>query len=98
MSRYEMEKQETVGNHPNGNLAVRGQCVFSVVYQKEQEIRCDLVYIGPPFASGADYGKKVYICWNPKKAQAIAQAEQELYIEELKDFEEKCTVISGTRY
>ena len=48
-----------------------------------------LVYIDPPFASGADYAKKVYIRRNPKVAEAIAQAEQELDIDELKAFEEK---------
>ena len=49
----------------------------------------DLVYIDPPFASGADYAKKIYLRRNPKVAAAIAQAEQELDIEELKTFEEK---------
>lgn len=49
----------------------------------------DLVYIDPPFASGADYAKKVYLRCNPKVAEAIDQAEQELDIEELKAFEEK---------
>ena len=47
------------------------------------------MYIDPPFASGADYAKKVYIRRNPKAAEAIAQAEQELDIDELKAFEEK---------
>ena len=41
------------------------------------------------FASGADYAKKVYIRRNPKVAEAIARAEQELDIDELKAFEEK---------
>ena len=49
----------------------------------------DLVYIDPPFASGADYAKKVYIRRNPFVAKAIEQAESELDIEELKAFEEK---------
>src|SRR5699024_9094758 len=49
----------------------------------------DLVYIDPPFASGADYAKKVYIRRNPKVAEAIEKAEQELDIDELKAFEEK---------
>ena len=40
-------------------------------------------------ASGADYAKKVYIRRNPKVAEAIAQAEQELDVDELKAFEEK---------
>ena len=40
-------------------------------YLKEQGVQVDLVYIDPPFASGADYAKKVYIRRNPKVAEAI---------------------------
>ncbi len=89
MPLYEMEKQETVGKNPEGNLVIRGECVSACAYLKEQGIQVDLVYIDPPFASGADYAKQVYIRRNPKVAEAIAQAEQELDIEELKSFEEK---------
>lgn len=89
MPLYEMEKQETVGENKNGNLVIRGECVSACAYLKEQGIQVDLVYIDPPFASGADYAKKVYLRRNPKVAEAIAQAEQELDIEELKAFEEK---------
>ena len=89
MPLYEMEKQETVGENPDGNMVIRGECVSACAYLKEQGIQVDLVYIDPPFASGADYAKKVYIRRNPKVAEAIAQAEQELDIDELKVFEEK---------
>ena len=89
MPLYEMEKQETVGKNPDKNLVIRGECVSACAYLKEQGIQVDLVYIDPPFASGADYAKQVYIRRNPKVAEAIAQAEQELDIEELKSFEEK---------
>lgn len=89
MPLYEMEKQETVGENKAGNLVIRGECVSACAYLKEQGIQVDLVYIDPPFASGADYAKKVYLRRNPKVAEAIAQAEQELDIEELKAFEEK---------
>lgn len=89
MPLYEMEKQETVGENANGNMVIRGECVSACAYLKEQGIQVDLVYIDPPFASGADYAKKVYIRRNPKVAKAIAQAEQELDIDELKAFEEK---------
>lgn len=89
MPLYEMEKQERVGKNPEGNLVIRGECVSACAYLKEQGIQVDLVYIDPPFASGADYAKQVYIRRNPKVAEAIAQAEQELDIEELKSFEEK---------
>lgn len=89
MPLYEMEKQETVGENANGNMVIRGECVSACAYLKEQGIQVDLVYIDPPFASGADYAKQVYIRRNPKVAEAIAQAEQELDIDELKAFEEK---------
>lgn len=89
MPLYEMEKQETVGENKEGNLVIRGECVSACAYLKEQGIQVDLVYIDPPFASGADYAKKVYLRRNPKVAEAIAQAEQELDIDELKAFEEK---------
>ena len=89
MPLYEMEKQETVGENTNGNMVIRGECVSACAYLKEQGIQVDLVYIDPPFASGADYAKKVYIRRNPKVAVAIAQAEQEIDIDELKAFEEK---------
>ena len=89
MPLYEMEKQETVGENKNGNMVIRGECVSACAYLKEKGIQVDLVYIDPPFASGADYAKKVYIRRNPKVAEAIAQAEQELDVDELKAFEEK---------
>lgn len=89
MPLYEMEKQETVGKNPEGNLVIRGECVSACAYLKEQGAQVDLVYIDPPFASGADYAKQVYIRRNPKVAEAIAQAEQELDIADLKSFEEK---------
>lgn len=89
MPLYEMEKVETVSKNENGNMVIRGECVSACAYLKERGIEVDLVYIDPPFASGADYAKKVYIRRNPKVAEKIAAAEQELDIDELKAFEEK---------
>lgn len=89
MPLYEMEKQETVGENADGNMVIRGECVSACAYLKEQGIQVDLVYIDPPFASGADYAKKVYIRRNHKVAETIAKAKQELDDEELKAFEEK---------
>lgn len=88
MPLYEMELKEQIGQNPN-NLVIRGECLSACAYLKDKGIQVDLVYIDPPFASGADYAKKVYIRRNPKVANAIAQAESELDIEELKAFEEK---------
>lgn len=89
MPLYEMERQETVGENADGNMVIRGECVSACAYLKEQGIQVDMVYIDPPFASGADYAKQVYIRRNPKVAEAIAQAEQDLDIDELRTFEEK---------
>ncbi|MCC7223198.1 MAG: site-specific DNA-methyltransferase [Chitinophagales bacterium] len=71
------------------NLVIRGECISACAYLKEKGIKVDLVYIDPPFASGADYAKKVYLRRNPKLAEKIAAAEQEMDIDELKAFEEK---------
>ena len=89
MPLYEVEKLESVGENKDGNMVIRGECVSACAYLKEQGIQVDLVYIDPPFASGADYAKKVYVRRNPKVAEAIAKAEEELDIDDLKAFEEK---------
>ena len=89
MPLYEMETKETIGTNPNQNKIIRGECLSACAYLKEQGIQVDLVYIDPPFASGADYAKKVYVRRNPLVAKAIEQAESELDVEELKAFEEK---------
>ena len=89
MPLYEVESQEVVGKNPNHNLVLRGECLSACAYLKEKGMKVDLVYIDPPFASGADYAKKVYIRRNPKVAEAIKQAETEIDSEELRNFEEK---------
>ncbi len=88
MPYYEVEPLETIGE-PSENLIIRGECISACAYLKEKGIKVDLVYIDPPFASGADYSKKVYLRRNPKLAEKVAEAEQEMDIEELKAFEEK---------
>lgn len=89
MPLYEVEKIETIGENKNNNMVIRGECISACAYLKEQGVEVDLVYIDPPFASGADYAKKVYIRRNPKVAEAIVKAEEELDIDDLKAFEEK---------
>ena len=89
MPFYETELRERVGNNADNNLVIQGECLSACAYLKDRGITVDLVYIDPPFASGADYAKKVYLRRNPKVAKAIKEAENELDIEELKAFEEK---------
>lgn len=88
MPYYEVETQEIIGE-PSDNLVLRGECLSACAYLKTKNIQVDLVYIDPPFASGADYAKKVYIRKNPKLAEKIAAAEQTMDSEALRSFEEK---------
>ena len=89
MVKYDILREEPVGSNPDGNMVVRGDCVSTCAYLREQGIKVDLVYIDPPFASGADYAKKVYLRHNPALAERIEEAEKELSHDEMKSFEEK---------
>src|SRR5205085_517360 len=99
MPLYEVETLEKVGDEASGNLLLRGECLSACAYLKEKGIKVDLVYIDPPFASGADYAKKVYLRKNPKIAERLADKEKEIAerleageeveIDEYKAFEEK---------
>ena len=89
MPLYEVTETERIGDTASDNMIIHGECVSACAYLKENGIKVDLVYIDPPFASGADYAKKVYIRRNPLVAKAIQKAEQELEDDELKAFEEK---------
>lgn len=86
---YEMETAEVVGANPDKNLVIRGECLSACAYLKENGIKVDLVYIDPPFASGADYAKKIYVRRNPKVAKAIRTAEEEVTGDESRALEEK---------
>ena len=91
MPLYETSLIEKIGSDTEGgaNLVLRSDCISACAYLKDQDIKIDLVYIDPPFASGADYAKKIYLRKNPKVTEAIAQAEQQLDDEGLRSFEEK---------
>lgn len=96
---YEVERTEKVGAADSGNLLLRGECLSACAYLKDKNIKVDLVYIDPPFASGADYARKVYLRKNSKIAEQLAEKEAELAaaleageaveIDEYKAFEEK---------
>jgi adenine-specific DNA-methyltransferase len=89
MPRYELEILEEVGTPPAAaaNLLIRGECLSACAHLKEQGIQVDLVYIDPPFASGADYAKKIAIRRDPKRAAAAAG--EELPDDQLRAFDEK---------
>ena len=89
MPLYEVETEEIVGSKEKENMVIRGECVSACAYLKENNIKVDLVYIDPPFASGADYAKTIYVRRNPKVAEEVEKAEEKLEDEELRSFEEK---------
>ena len=89
MPLYEVESLEKRGVNEKHNLMMHGECLSTCAYLKEQGVEVDLVYIDPPFASGADYAKKIYIRRNPLVQKAMKEAEQNLDNEEMKEFEEK---------
>ena len=93
MPLYETTLEETVGSEASGNLILRGECLSACAFLKKKidagEMRpIDLVYIDPPFASGADYAKRVYLRRNPKAAEEARAAQEQLDDEELRSFEE----------
>lgn len=90
MPRYEMELREQVGaDAKTDNLLIRGECLSACAYLKDKGVKVDLVYIDPPFASGADYAKKICLRRNVgakvKKDSAIIEIDNS----SLAAFEEK---------
>ena len=93
MPLYETNLVETIGNADSGNMLIRGECLSACAFLKKRidagEMQpIDLVYIDPPFASGADYAKQVYIRRNPNLAEQARNAETRLEDDELRSFEE----------
>ncbi len=56
-----VEEKETKLNPDFQNLLIQGDCLSACAYLKSKNIKPDLVYIDPPFASGANYAKKIYL-------------------------------------
>lgn len=63
-----LSDKETGLNSDFRNLLIQGDCLSACAFLKQQNIKVDLVYIDPPFASGANYAKKIHIR-NGKKAE-----------------------------
>mgnify|MGYP000983538303 CR=1 FL=1 len=89
MPVYELTETERVGENAAENLVIRGECISACAYLREQGRQVDLVYIDPPFASGADYAKQIYLRRNPRVAEELRAAETELTDDALRAFEEK---------
>lgn len=81
MPYFETELLEKVGKKSGDNLLIHGDCLNACAYLKEKGTTVDLVYIDPPFASGANYAKKIYIRQNPKLVAKLEQAQEQLQAE-----------------
>jgi len=100
-SKFKVQSQNAKdeGQRTKDNLLIRGECLSACAYLKDKNIKVDLIYIDPPFASGADYARKIYLRKNPKIAARLAEKEAEIAerleagedieIDEYKAFEEK---------
>lgn len=89
MPLYEMEKQETVGENATVIWSFVANVFLPVPILKSKAFRLTLFILILLLPAVLITPKKVYIRRNPKVAEAIAQAEQKLDVDELKAFEEK---------
>lgn len=55
-----IDKQKVL-NSDFRNLLIHGDALSACAYLKDKNIKLDLVYIDPPFASGANYVKKIFL-------------------------------------
>lgn len=96
MPLYDVRTRERVGGASqrrgaetqSENIVIRGECLSACAYLKDKGVKVDLVYIDPPFASGADYAKKIVLRRNPLKRKD-ADVGTEIPENELASFEEK---------
>ncbi len=59
--QQKIDTDEPGRNKDFRNLLVHGDVLSTCAYLKSKNIKVDLVYIDPPFASGANYAKKIYL-------------------------------------
>ncbi len=88
MPYYELRHVENVGGEDSNNMIIRGECSTTCAYLKEKGIQVDLVYIDPPFASGADYAKQIFVRRNPK-AKIDEFNSKEIEDDSYRSFDEK---------
>ncbi len=59
--QQKINTDETELNKDFRNLLIHGDVLSACAYLKDKDTKVDLVYIDPPFASGANYAKKIYL-------------------------------------
>lgn len=76
------EEKQSELNSDFRNLLIQGDCLSACAYLKSKDIKVDLVYIDPPFASGANYAKKIFLRTGKKEAlenENISIGEEVMY-------------------
>ena len=89
MPLYEMGETGNRGRKAGRQYDYPWRMCFRLCLSEEQGVQVDLVYIDPPFASGADYARKFISAVIPRLQRPLHKLEKELDIDELKAFEEK---------
>jgi adenine-specific DNA-methyltransferase len=93
------EKINQISKEPSDNLLFHGDCLNVCAYLKEHGVAVDLVYIDPPFDSGANYAKKIYIRQNPDRVAKLEQAMEELRAQAGEEIDNKdLQVLEETMY
>lgn len=103
---FEVQTVEVVNNNTNTpsdkkskskvnsvtNSVIHGDCLNAIAYMRENNIKVDLVYIDPPFASNANYSKKIYVRRNPeiqaKVKEVLSKSKEDIDNDNEKSFEE----------
>ena len=90
MPLYETDTIEIHGSdRDSGNLIIRGECLAACAALKDAGRTVDLVYIDPPFASGADYAKSIHLRRNPILETSTAVNDGAIDSDSSVSFEEK---------
>ena len=58
---FKLVERIVAKNPPPPDLLFQADCLAACAYLKSKNISVDLVYIDPPFASGANYAKTIYL-------------------------------------
>ncbi|SDY35989.1 adenine-specific DNA-methyltransferase [Eubacterium barkeri] len=73
MPLYDMTLTERVGKDVAQGMLIHGECIAACAWLKEKRETVDLVYIDPPFASGAHYTNRMYLRGKPHTHQAFEE-------------------------
>ncbi|MGL4282965.1 MAG: DNA methyltransferase, partial [Eubacterium aggregans] len=73
MPLFDMTLTECVGKDVAQGMLIHGECIAACAWLKGKGETVDLVYIDPPFASGAHYTNRMYLRGKPHTHQAFEE-------------------------